>query len=230
MSREVNRVKISELSRTTGVSVPTVKFYLREGLLPPGTATTAPNQADYGQAHVHRLRLIRVLTHLGRLSVASTRALLTAVDDPNLPIHDVLSVTQKAISPVAAEDVPADVRTARADVDRYLKKLRWAVPRDAPARDALADALLALRQLGRDVDTSVFDRYAELADDLARAEVATVPGRAADREQIVEAMVVGTVVFEAALVALRRLAHARHSARRFRAGLNADDHAPVGQQ
>ena len=38
-------MKISELSSRTGVSIPSLKFYLREGLLPQGQLS-APNQAD----------------------------------------------------------------------------------------------------------------------------------------------------------------------------------------
>ena len=37
-------MRISELSTASGVPVPTLKFYLREGLLPPGDAI-AVNQA-----------------------------------------------------------------------------------------------------------------------------------------------------------------------------------------
>ena len=37
-------MRIAELSQTTGVPVPTIKYYLREGLLPAGELTS-PNQA-----------------------------------------------------------------------------------------------------------------------------------------------------------------------------------------
>ena len=43
------KVQMAELSRITGVSVPTIKYYLREGLLALGEAIRA-NQALYGQA------------------------------------------------------------------------------------------------------------------------------------------------------------------------------------
>ncbi len=203
-------MRVSELSRASGVSVPTIKYYLREGLLPFGAASTAPNQADYADTHVHRLRLIRVLTQLGGLSIAATRDVLAAIDDPRLPVPDLLGVVQRAMAPARGADPQA-----RADVDRYLRRRRWTVPPDAPGRDALARALAALRDLGRDVGADVFAPYADLADQLARREVATIPANAA-RAEAVEAMVVGTVVFEAAFSALRRLAHARHAARRFR--------------
>src|SRR4051794_4149135 len=72
-------MRISELSRTTGVPVPTIKFYLREQLLAPGRAT-AKTQAEYDSTHVERLRLIRALTDVGRMSLATARTVLAAVD------------------------------------------------------------------------------------------------------------------------------------------------------
>ena len=48
-------MRISDLSRASGVTIPTIKFYLREGLLPSGDRT-ARNQATYEAAHVRRLQ------------------------------------------------------------------------------------------------------------------------------------------------------------------------------
>ena len=53
-------MRIAELSRDSGVPVPTIKYYVREGLLPPGELTS-PNQAQYDASHLRRLRLIRAL-------------------------------------------------------------------------------------------------------------------------------------------------------------------------
>ena len=39
-------MRIGELSRLSGVPVATIKYYLREGLLPPGVHSH-PNQANY---------------------------------------------------------------------------------------------------------------------------------------------------------------------------------------
>ncbi|MFC9487519.1 MerR family transcriptional regulator, partial [Streptomyces hydrogenans] len=82
-------MRIGELSRRTGVSVPTIKFYVREGLLPAGRLTS-PNQAAYDETHVRRLRLIRALMDVGGLSVAAVREVITAVDDPERPVHALL--------------------------------------------------------------------------------------------------------------------------------------------
>ena len=61
-------MRISALAAAAGLPVATVKFYLREGLLHPGVATSA-TQANYDDSHVRRLRLIRALTGPVGLSV-----------------------------------------------------------------------------------------------------------------------------------------------------------------
>lgn len=208
-------MKISELSRVSGVSVPTIKYYIREGLLPPGRQTTAPNQADYATEHEQLLRLIRTLTEVGGLSIGSVRTVITTLGDQRASIHELLGTAHRALPPILDDhDPPADLVEARADVDAYLTSLGWEVSAEAPARRMLAQALVSLRRLGRDVDASVFDPYAEAADTIAKHELASIAPEAT-RAQIVEAAIVGTVVFEHALVALRRLAQARHSAKRF---------------
>jgi DNA-binding transcriptional MerR regulator len=65
-------MKMAELSRVTDVPVTTLKYYLREGLLPQGRVT-AVNQADYDHDHVRRVRLVRALLDLGGLGVDDVR-------------------------------------------------------------------------------------------------------------------------------------------------------------
>jgi DNA-binding transcriptional MerR regulator len=205
---------VSELSRASGVSVPTIKYYLREGLLPPGRPT-ARNQADYDESHLHRLRLIRALVDVGGLGIGAVGAVLQAVGDESLSVHELLGVAHQALGPPPDPGpVADDVMRAREDVDRFLSGLGWRVSPEAPSRRKLADALVALRRLGRDVDTSAFVPCADVAEQLAGREVAALPADA-PRAELVEAAVVGTVVYEAALVALRKLAHEHHSATRF---------------
>ena len=209
-------MKVAALSRASGVTVPTIKYYIREGLLEPGSPT-APNQAEYGEEHVHRLRLIRALMDVGGLGVAAARAVLDAISDPTLSLHALLGVAHQALGPPPDRGpVPDDVVGARAEIDAFVQDLGWQVDAGHPARRALADALAALRRLGRDYPAQVFQPYAEVAGDLAAWELQTVPS--GSRAEAVEGAVVGTVVFEAALVALRRLAQAHHSALRFAEG------------
>ena len=88
---------------------------------------------------------------------------------------------------------------ARAETDAWLETLGWNLAGANPARDDLASALLALRQLGWRVGPEVFDRYARHADALADAELAYVAEQT-EPAAAVEATVIGTVVFERALI------------------------------
>src|SRR5919197_5194181 len=90
-------MRIAELSRQTGVPVATIKYYLREGLLPAGEAT-GPNQAQYGEEHVRRLRLIRALVTVGGVSIASVGAVLEAIDAVDRPLHDRLRGVQASVT------------------------------------------------------------------------------------------------------------------------------------
>jgi DNA-binding transcriptional MerR regulator len=194
------------------VPIPTIKFYLREGLLPPGELT-APNQADYGDEHVHRLRLVRVMLEVGRLPLAAVRDVLAAVADEAVPLHDLLAVAHRALALRTVSDAPPDATAVR-EIDLLLRDLDWEVASESPARREVAVALAALRRLGWKVDAETLRPYALAADALAGREVEYV-GATASRAESVERLVVGTVVFESVLAAFRRLAEERHSALRY---------------
>ena len=132
-------MRMSALSRTTGVPVATVKYYLREGLLPPGEPTGV-NQAEYGDVHVRRLRLIRALVEVGNVRLQDVSAILTAVDDDDLAVHDLLGAVQYALAGAPEREAPA-WREVRREVDDYLDRLGWRIRPDAPTRNRLADAI-----------------------------------------------------------------------------------------
>jgi DNA-binding transcriptional MerR regulator len=207
-------LRISELSRASGVSIPTIKFYLREGMLPAGRLINQ-NQALYSEDHARRLRLIRALVEVGGLPLATVRRILHAADDPDLSIHEALGIAQRALSPnLGAQGGPA-VDEARAEVDRFLDELGWQVAPDSPGRQELAVALSTLRRLGwPNADTRLFTRYAKAADRLASVEVSRTTPPGSTRTETMERVVIGTVVFGAVFSALRRLSHERHSAAR----------------
>jgi DNA-binding transcriptional MerR regulator len=203
-------VRISELSLGTGVSIATIKYYQREGLLPAGVAT-ALRQADYGDAHVHRVRLIRTLREVGGLEIERVRRVIEAIEADDVSRHELYGVAARALEPVVRrQDIPEDVEAARAEVDAFVNGRGWDVRTDASPRAELADALVALRRLGRDYGTEIFGPYADVADRMAAWEVRTIP--ATDEPGVaVERMVVGTVIFERILNALRRMAQEHHS-------------------
>ncbi len=188
-------MRISELARESGIPLATVKFYLREGLLPPGRRTSA-TQAVYGPDHLARLRLVRALVETGGLSLARTRDVLAGLASTSL--FDAVGHAHTALG-----DEPGDVDTTRAGdlVDR----LGWpGVDREGPAVRRLARALAALEEVGLAMTDEHLLRYAEAAHGVAEVDVAAVPtGSPTDA---VTTVVLGTVLREPVLLALRRLA------------------------
>src|SRR5690606_20422858 len=79
-------MRISELSVRTGVAVPTIKYYLRERLLPEGERT-ARTQAQYGEVHVQRLRVVRALVDAG-VSIAEVRRVVATLETPPESAHE----------------------------------------------------------------------------------------------------------------------------------------------
>lgn len=203
---------MAELSAASGVPVPTLKFYLREGLLAPGEAT-APNQASYSDIHLQRVRLIGVLTDVGGLTIAAVRDVVAALDQPALPLREVVAVVHHALTPASDEPTDAHAELARREIDSWLAELGWQISATAPSRRTLAEALLSLRRLGRTVAPQDFARYAAAADRLAAWELSrTVTSPPVTAGGVVESVVIGTVVYETVLLALRRLAQERHFA------------------
>ncbi|MEV8513843.1 MerR family transcriptional regulator [Dactylosporangium sp. NPDC051484] len=206
-------MRISDLSRQGGLSVATIKFYLREGLLPPGTPT-ARNQTRYDETHVRRLALIRAFTQIGGLELTLVRALLSAIDNQRLPLPDLYELVDRTLSPQErSANGDGDVALARSDVDAFLDERHWKVKPDAPGRDRLALVLSTLRRLGCECDIGFFTEYAEAAERMAVQELDLLrcDGEADDRA----AAVVRTVLLEAAMSAIRRMAQEHHVVTRF---------------
>ncbi|CAL9330132.1 MerR family transcriptional regulator [Streptomyces werraensis] len=218
-------MRISELSRRSGVSIPTIKYYLRDGLLPAGRPTAA-NQAEYDEDHVRRLRLIRSLIGVRGLSVSATRDVLAAVDEQQGDVHLLLGLVLGAL-PVersgrpprrdgAAEPAGAGAAAGDAaqDVAALTAEMGWKTSPNPPAAQVVAETLETMRALGVDYDWRSLVPYAELADRAARLDLDQLRD-AGDPLQQAERAVLLTVLLEPALLALRRLAQEHHSALRF---------------
>jgi DNA-binding transcriptional MerR regulator len=199
-------MRISELSARSEVPVATIKYYLREGLL-PGGARSAPTQATYQDAHVERLRVIRALIGAG-VSVAETRRVLEALDDPPPSAHDLLGAAHAAVTPPAGDDL--DVSEA----ERLVAGLGWRPGRvDPHVIRGVAQALEGLRRAGFEVPHAVMAAYLDAVLRIARAEIANVPTESP--EAAVRYVVLGSVLVEPLLLALRRAAEQIASAERF---------------
>ncbi|WP_327384283.1 MerR family transcriptional regulator [Streptomyces sp. NBC_01207] len=209
-------MRIGELSRRTGVPVPTIKYYVREGLLPPGELSS-PNQASYDDGHERRLRLIRALLEVGGLSVAAIGDVLVAIDDKEQPVHKLLGAAAQRLVPEYGDGGghdDAEAVLARERVARLIEARGWHVQPGNKAADALAAALASLARVGHGSFAELLDDYVDAAERVARVDLECT-ARRADREGLVEAVVVGTVVGDAVFAALRRMAQVDASSRLF---------------
>ena len=211
-------MRIAELSRQSGVPVPTIKYYLRENLLPPGELSS-PNQASYGEHHLRRIRLIRALVDLAQVPVARVKEVLEALDSDTMSLHDQIGRAHRAITPQRQLSSDSDARSAAAaQVDELIKSRGWSVEPDAPALATLVETIAALRSLDQDHLAGFLDSYADAVEKFTELEVAAVTSRA-DRttpDQIAESVVIGTILGEILIASLRLLAQESISAHQWR--------------
>jgi DNA-binding transcriptional MerR regulator len=199
-------MRISELSAQSGVPVPTIKYYLREGLLPEGVRSSA-TQASYVELHLQRLRVIRALIESG-VSVAETRKVLDALDHPPENAHDLLGAAHAAVTPTIDEQL--DVTEA----ERLVAGLGWQPGMcDPNVLGGVARALQGLDRAGFRVADDLMAVYLDSVQRIARAEIAGVPTEST--EAAVRYVVLGSVLVEPLLLALRRVAEQIASAERF---------------
>jgi DNA-binding transcriptional MerR regulator len=209
-------MRIAELSERSGVPVPTIKYYVREGLLPPGRLTS-PNQAQYDETHLHRLKLVRALVDVGELSIAETKDVLTSIASPGLTLHETLGKAQLATIPHRKPPVGEEaLQAAKRDVDELIARRGWQVKPTNPAREWLAEVIAALRELGQEDCLAAIDVYADAVERVAEADMHAILGRP-DLDSMLEGVVAGTILGDAMLAAMRRLAHANASAEAQRA-------------
>lgn len=204
-------MRISELARQSGLPVATIKFYLREGLLPAG-APISRTQAEYSDSHLERLRLIRALRDIADLPVATVGTVLAAVDDDELPLLDLLGVTQTAVagSKASASATEAGVELA----GQLLAELDWTLTQDSPLIDSLARVLDVLRGEGEPVDAESLKPWADAARAVAEVEMDHIPIEA-PRAEAAHTVAVGTVIYGELLTQLRLAAQEAVSLARF---------------
>ena len=198
-------MKISELSRASGIPVASIKFYLREGLLPAGERI-GPNQATYSDRHVRRLTAIRALRDIAGLSVLTIKRLVDAIEDPDLPLFELLGAVSAAlVEPVGVRNDNAE---AEREVGELLAAVGWQVE-PGSVRRRLAETLTAIRaSFPVPVPWQALIPYAKAVEGIAQAEIAySIQAMESDRDRAVETVVVGTILFERVLAALRRAAH-----------------------
>lgn len=125
-------LSIGELAERTGVTPEAIRYYEREGVIPPASRVGAGSYRQYSTADAERLRFVRRARDLG-FSLEEVRELLAlAASDPTRPCGDVNQIAHAHLTQVDAK--LAQLRALR----RELNHLIEACDRDA----ALADCSL----------------------------------------------------------------------------------------
>ncbi len=197
-------MRMAELSERSGIPVATVKFYLREGLLHPGVRTSQ-TQSSYDDTHVRRLGMIRALMDVGGLSVSRTSEVIAAMADQDRPLGEVLHAAQLSVSRFAATAGPLDRERALARVDELAARRGWTVHEGNPGRLAAADVLATLDHVGVHSYDVLITACATAAEIVAEADLEEVAATVGGRESVVETVVVGTVLGDVLLMAMRRM-------------------------
>ncbi|WP_431278033.1 MerR family transcriptional regulator [Leifsonia poae] len=204
---------ISELADRSGTAAATIKFYVREGLLPVGERVGG-NRTEYTDEHEHRLRLIRAMLEVGRLSIGSIRQVLDALDRPDAPIAETFEVAQRALARTTASDTAEPSTRSLGRVDALIDRAGWAPEcHDNVGRGIAAQAVDAFANAGYELPDSYLDAYADAARRVATADLIAV-GELADPSDMAELMVVGTVLGDTLSLGLRRIAQAQVTSER----------------
>jgi DNA-binding transcriptional MerR regulator len=156
-------MRIGDLAQRSSVPLPTVKYYLRAGLLPPGVATAA-NQADYGDRHLHRLHLLFVLLDVGGMSVAGARATLDAIEDSDVSLrHLLVLITDLKVTSRLRGLHQAEHDALREQLSGVLAGHGVSVVPGAPPLERLIAAYAAARRVELPGLEPALDRYADAA-------------------------------------------------------------------
>lgn len=89
---------IGDLSRETGVKIPTIRYYESIGLLPE-PPRTAGNRRVYGRTHLDRLNFIRQARDLG-FSIEAITALIQLAGHPDQPCVDADHIAREHLTDV----------------------------------------------------------------------------------------------------------------------------------
>ena len=203
-------MQLKELSERTGISPASIKFYLREGLLPAGQSVHA-TRAEYSPQHVTRLELIQALRRVVGLNITQIRNLLKLADD-GVPRLELLAAVQRTVlqlDEVGTDD--GDVPTQGGDA--VVRFRNWPdVPSDA--RRALNTHVERMENLGVPVADEVLDAYSQAVDNIAHFDI-TATTAPDDVNQLILTAAVGMHLHGQLVLKLLALAQASHAIRRY---------------
>lgn len=204
MSANAELLRMGELAEASGVPAPTIKHYLREGLLPEPVKTSR-NMAYYPPEFVDRIKLIKRLQEERFMPLKAIKSVLD--EDPEragalVELED--RILDRALAGERSRTSAAEVRerygVPKEVLDR-LAELEVLTPNNrgySPSDVTIIEAISRFRAGGYDeqIGFTVYDtlRYKTAIEELVRQEVEVVMTRLAGEvppERVVEMLEAG---------------------------------------
>jgi DNA-binding transcriptional MerR regulator len=214
-AKSAELLRMGELAEASGVPAPTIKHYLREGLLPEPVKTSR-NMAYYPPEFVDRIRLIKRLQEERFMPLKAIKTVLD--EDPEragamLELED--RILDRALAGERARTSAAEVRerygVPKEVLDR-LEELEILSPNSrgySPSDITIIEAISRFRAGGYDeqIGFTVYDtlRYKTAVEELVREEVDIVMNRLAGEvspERVVEMLEAGAQPLQDLIAAL----------------------------
>ena len=129
-------MRIGELAKQVGVTPDTIRYYEREGLLPPAERTPS-GYRDYGLDAVNDLQFIRKAQALG-LKLRDVREVLEISSGGKPPCEHVRATVSARLAEV--EERVRELRALRATLRETLERLDRAPPPKAGCRCAVIES------------------------------------------------------------------------------------------
>ncbi len=208
-------LRMGELAEASGVPAPTIKHYLREGLLPEPVKTSR-NMAYYPPEFVDRIQLIKQLQEERFMPLKAIKAVLDEDPDRARALVDLEDrILDRALAGERARTSAAEVRESygvpKEVLDR-LAELEILTPNSrgySPSDVKIIEAISRFRAGGYDeeIGFTVYDtlRYKSALEDLVRQEVDVVMNRLAGEvspERVVEMLEAGAQPLKDLIAAL----------------------------
>ena len=214
-TKSAELLRMGELAEASGVPAPTIKHYLREGLLPEPVKTSR-NMAYYPPEFVDRIKLIKRLQEERFMPLKAIKQVLD--EDPEranamLELED--QILDRALAGERARTSAAEVRerygVPKEVLDR-LAELEVLTPNSrgySPSDVKIIEAISRFRAGGYDeqIGFTVYDtlRYKEALEQLVQQEIEMVMGRLAGEvppERVVEMLEAGSQPLKDLIAAL----------------------------
>jgi len=131
----MRELRIGNLARATGISVETVRYYERIGLMPP-PGRTAGNYRAYEGRHLERLNFIRHARSLG-FDIAEIRSLLALAAQPATDCASADAIASGHLAAVEAKI--SSLEALRHELARFAGQCRGGSAADCRVLEVLAD-------------------------------------------------------------------------------------------